>query len=121
VAALHLLAMERPAANGERFIAAAPGTYSMADMARVLKRRLGPAALRVPTRELPDWLLKVVALWSPAATMVVPHLGTVRQTSSATAERLLGWRARPFEEAVVAAAESLLRLGVVKSRTPRTR
>lgn len=115
VAALHLLAMDHPAAKGERFIAAAPGTYSMADVARVLKRRLGPAGAHVSTRELPNWLVRLAALWNPAAKMVVPHLGTVRETSSAKAEQLPGWRARPFEEAVVAAAERLLRLGVVKT------
>lgn len=115
VASLHLLAMEHPAAKGERFIAAAPGTYSLVDVARALKQRLGPAGAHVPTRELPNWLMRLVALWNPAAKMVLPHLGTVRETSSAKAERLLGWRARPFEEAVGATAESLLRLGVVKT------
>jgi dihydroflavonol-4-reductase len=115
VAALHLLAMEHPAAKGERFIAAAPGTHSMADVARVLKQRLGPVGAHVSTRELPNWLVRLAALRNLAAKMVLPHLGTVRETSSAKAEQLLGWRARPFEEAVVAAAESLVRLGVVKT------
>jgi dihydroflavonol-4-reductase len=115
VAALHLLAMVHPAAKGERFIAAAPGTYSIADLARILKRRLGPAGAHVPTRELPSWLVRLVALRNPAAKMIVPHLDTVRKTSSAKAEQLLGWRARPFEEAVVAAGESLLRLGMSKA------
>ncbi|MGC4114115.1 MAG: aldehyde reductase [Myxococcales bacterium] len=115
VAALHLLAMEHPAAKGERFIAAAPGTHSMADVGRVLRRRLGPAGSHVPTRELPNWLVRLVALRNPAVKMVVPHLGAVRETSSAKAQKLLGWSARPFEEAVVAAAESLLRLGVAKA------
>lgn len=115
VAALHLLAMVHPAAKGERFIAAAPGTYSIADLARVLKLRLGPAGANIPTRELPNWLVRLVALRNPAARMVLPHLGAVRETSSAKAEQLLGWRVRPFEEAAVAAAESLLQLGLTKA------
>ena len=115
VADLHLRAMVQPAANGERFIAAAPGTYAMADIARVLKQRLGAAAAGVPTRELPDWLVRVAAWRNPTAKMVVPHLGVVRETSGEKAERLLGWSPRSFEDAVIATAESLLRLGAMKA------
>jgi len=115
VAELHVRAMTHPAAKGERFIATAPGTWSMADIARVLKQRMGPAAAHVSTRELPSWLVRLVALRNPAAKMVLPHLGTRRETSSEKAERLLGWKPRSFEDAVVASGESLLRLDVVKT------
>jgi dihydroflavonol-4-reductase len=115
VASLHLAAMVHPAARGERFIATAPGTWSIAELARALKQRLGPEGASIPTRELPNWLVRLVALRSPAAKMILPHLGTVRQTSSEKAQRLLGWTARPFEEAAVATAQSLLRLGIVKA------
>lgn len=113
VAALHLQAMTHPAARGARFIASAPGTWSMADVARVLRRRMGRAGARVPTRELPSWLVRLAALRNPTARMVLPHLGVVRETSSERAQRLLGWSPRPFEEAVVATAQSLLRLELV--------
>ncbi|MHA7628988.1 SDR family oxidoreductase [Corallococcus sp. M7] len=112
VAALHLQAMIHPAAKGERFIASAPGTWSMADIARVLKRNLGTAGARVPTRELPNWLVRLAALRNPTAKMVLPHLGVMRETSSEKAQRMLGWAPRPFDEAVLATAESLQRLGL---------
>ncbi|ATB32336.1 hypothetical protein [Melittangium boletus] len=111
VAKLHLRAMTHPAAKGERFIAAAPGTHSIADVARVLKRKLGA---HVSTRELPNWRVRLAALHNPAAKVVLPHLGSVRETSSAKAEKLLGWSPRPFEDAVVATSDSLLKLGLVR-------
>jgi dihydroflavonol-4-reductase len=113
VASLHLTAMLNPAAKGERFIATAPGTWSMVDLARVLRRRMGGVAARLPTRELPNWIVRLAALRSPSARMLVPHLGVVRKTSSEKAQRLLGWSARPFEDALVATAESLVGLGLV--------
>lgn len=115
VADLHVRAMTNPAAKNERFIAAAPGTYSLPDIARVLKSRLGHAGARVSTREFPNFLIRVMALFNPAAKAVLPHLGAVRLTSSEKATRMLGWQPRSFEEAVVASAESVLKLGLVKA------
>lgn len=113
VASLHLLAMTHPAACGQRFIAAAAGTWSLADMASVLHARLGESARKVPRREVPDWLVRLAARFDPSIAPVVPHLGSARRTTSEKARRLLGWSPRSFEDAVVAAAESLQRLAVV--------
>ena len=63
VADLHLRAMTNPAANGERFIAVSGRIMSMLDIATVLKTRLPDAAKKVPTRQLPDWLVRVAALF----------------------------------------------------------
>ena len=49
VADLHIRAMTHPAAKGERFLAIAGDFLSMLDIAKVLKRRMGAAAKRVPT------------------------------------------------------------------------
>src|SRR5215831_8651040 len=72
VADLHLRAMTDPAAKGERFLAVAGDFLSMADVAKVLKSRMGAAAKRVPTRELPNWLLRVAALRDPAIKLILP-------------------------------------------------
>ena len=65
VADLHVRAMTDPAAKGERFLAVAGDFISVREIAAVLKTRLGPAAGRVPTRQVPDWLVRVVALFHP--------------------------------------------------------
>jgi nucleoside-diphosphate-sugar epimerase len=113
VADLHLRAMTDPAARGERFLALAGDCMSVEEMAQVLRKTMGEAAKRVPTRRLPDWLLRLVALGSPSIRELVPNLGIVRRASNAKARRLLGWSPRSNEEAVVATAESLLRLGLL--------
>jgi dihydroflavonol-4-reductase len=113
VADLHLRAMTDPAANGERFIASSGDLMSMLDIARVLKARLGDAARKVPTRELPNWLVRVASRFDPKLRPLVPLLDSTRRATSAKAQRLLGWRPRSPEEALVATAESLIKFGVV--------
>jgi nucleoside-diphosphate-sugar epimerase len=111
---LHLLAVTHPAAKGERFLAVAGDFMSMLDIAKVLKRRLGSSAKKVPARQLPDWLVRIAALRDPAVKLILPELGKVKNATNEKAKRVLGWAPRSNEEAIVATAESLARLGLVK-------
>lgn len=114
VADLHIRAMTSPAAKGERFIAVSGSAVSMLDIAKILKARMGDAAAKVPTRNLPNWLVRIVAIFDPGIRALLPLLGNVRNATSAKAERVLGWKPRPIEDAIVASAESLIKFGVVK-------
>jgi nucleoside-diphosphate-sugar epimerase len=86
---------------------------SMLDIAKVLKTRLADAAKRVPTRQLPNWFVRFVGLFDSRVRPMVPLLDSTRHASSAKAERVLGWRPRPREDAIVATAESLIKFGIV--------
>lgn len=114
VADLHLRALTDPAAAGERFIATAGDFLSMQAIAQALRDRLGPAADKVSTRVLPDWLVRFVARFSAAARQAAtPELGRTKTASSAKARAMLGWEPRPAEDALAATGESLIRLGLV--------
>ena len=113
VADLHLRAMTHPAAKGERFIAVSGGLMSMLDIAKVLKAHLAGAAKKVPTRQLANWFVRFVGLFDSRVRPMVPLLDSTRHASSAKAERVLGWRPRPREDAIVATAESLIKFGIV--------
>ncbi|REK18972.1 MAG: aldehyde reductase [Planctomycetota bacterium] len=115
VADLHLRAMTHPAARGERFLAISGDFLSMRGIAGVLKSRLGEAAKRVPTRQLPNWLLRLASLMDPAVKQILPELGRNRNATSEKAQQLLAWNPRPREDAIVATAESLIRLGLLKN------
>jgi nucleoside-diphosphate-sugar epimerase len=115
VADLHLRAMTNPAAKGERFLAVAGDFMWMTDIAKVLKSRLGQTARRVPTRELPTWLVRLAAFRDPAIQLILPELGKFKNATNAKAKRVLGWSPRSNEEAVLATAESLMRLGLLKA------
>jgi len=113
VADLHLRAMTHPAARGERFIATSGDVMSMLAIATILRERLGDAARKVPTRELPSWLVRVAARFDRTLKTVVPLLDSTRHATSAKAERLLEWRPRSPEDAIMATAESLIKFGIV--------
>ncbi|ANT54141.1 SDR family oxidoreductase [Mesorhizobium amorphae] len=115
VADLHLRAMADPAAKGERFLAASGDSLWMVEIARLLKLRLGKSASKVSTRVLPNWFVRVVALFNPAMKGIVPHLGVTMNASGEKAQRVLGWAPRSREEAIVATAESLVRLRLVNT------
>ena len=114
VADLHLRAMTDPAAAGERFLAVAGDFLWIREIARALRRQLGASARKVPTRQLPNWLVRLAALRDPAIRQILPELGMHKNASSAKARRVLGWSPRPPQDAVVATAESLLRLGLLR-------
>ncbi len=114
VAGLHIRAMTHPAARGERFLAVAGDFLSVLDIAKILKSRMGAAAKRVPTRELPDWLVRLAAFRDPAVKLILPELGKVKNATNAKARRILDWAPRSNEESIVATAASLVRLGLLK-------
>ena len=114
VADLHIRAMTDPAAKGERFLAAAGDFMSMLDIAKVLKARMGASGKRVPTRQLPDWLVRLGAMRDSAAKQILPELGKRKDATNEKARRMLGWAPRSNKEAIVATAESLVRLGLLK-------
>jgi dihydroflavonol-4-reductase len=112
VADLHIRAMTAPEAAGQRFIAA--GTYAwMGELAALLRARLGADAAKVPTRRVPDFVLRLAGLFDADLKSVTPGLGLKHDYSSAKAQSLLGWKPRPLEETVLDCARSLIAAGAV--------
>jgi len=111
---LHIRAMTHPAAKGERFLAVAGNFISFVDIAKILKDRLGAAAKRVTTRQLPDSLVRIFAMLDPSVKMILPELGKVKNATNEKAKRMLGWSPRSNEDSIVATAESLVRLGLLR-------
>ena len=108
VADLHLRAMTDPSASGERFLALAGDFVSLGEVAGLLRARLGDRARRVPTKTVPDAVVKVAALFVRSLAPLIPELGKNKNASNAKARRLLDWNPRSAEEALLSTAESLL-------------
>ena len=88
---------------------------SIQQIARILKEGAGDAARKVSTRRLPNWLVRLVALFDPQVKGVLPELGKRKNASNEKARRLMGWAPRSPCDAVLATARSLLELGLVKA------
>ena len=113
IADLHVRALNAPGMAGERFIAS--GRFmKLREIAAVLRAELGPQAHRVTTRNMPDWLVRVVARFNPLAKAVVGELGSVRHQDASHAKAVLGWATRPVEQSIADTARCLIELGIVK-------
>ncbi|KQO60053.1 NAD-dependent epimerase/dehydratase family protein [Curtobacterium sp. Leaf261] len=117
VAAAHVAAVTVPEARGQRFIVGTgEPAVRLARIGAVLRAHLGGAASRVSTRRVPSVLIRIRALWDPAAKGVAADLGYVKRVSNERLRTVLGVEPRPAEEAIVAAGESMVAAGLVGPR-----
>lgn len=112
VAAAHVAAMTSPAAAGERFLLGDRFIW-FRDVAEILTREFPGHASKIPSRDIPGWMVHLIALINPPAKQLLPELSRERHISSEKARRVLGWQPRTSEEAVIAGARSLVEAGVV--------
>jgi dihydroflavonol-4-reductase len=112
VADLHVKAMLAPEAGGERYIAVAEFLW-LAEVAAVLRRELGSDAKKVPTREVPDLLVKVMGRFDPSVGSIVNQLGKKLTYSSAKARTELGWSPRPVADSIADTRRRKVELGRV--------
>jgi nucleoside-diphosphate-sugar epimerase len=112
VAALQVKAMIAPEAGGERFIAVTEFLW-MAEVAATLRRELGDDASKVPTRGVPNLLVRAMALFDPGIRSITNQLGKKLTYSSEKAETTLGWTPRPLEQTIAETGRSMVDLGVV--------
>ncbi len=117
VADLHLRAMTSSEAKGQRFLALAGDVLSLHDIALMLKNKMGDEAKNVTTKVLPNWIVRIAALFNPAAKNIVPQLGRIKNASNEKARTILGWTPRTNEEAIMASVESIVRFGLIKKST----
>jgi len=113
VAALHLLAMTRPEAKGQRFLASSGPSLSVLQLSLMMRARFGALAAKAPRHEIPTWLLRALAPFVPAVRAVVPQLGMSVSATSAKAQRLLGWSARSNEDSITDMVESFVQFGLL--------
>jgi nucleoside-diphosphate-sugar epimerase len=117
VAAAHVTALSVREAAGQRFICA-NDDRSIRDVARVLQRRFAADGLRIPTRALPDFAFRVLALFDPSLRLVAHFLGIPERVDNHRIREVLGWQPRPIEASIIEMAQSMLDQGVVNARKP---
>lgn len=112
LADLILQAMNSPAAAGKRFIANG-ASISLPEFANILHRAVLGRGYQVPTRILPDILVRLIALFIPKIRNVSEALNWNYSFSTEQARSVLGWQPRLYEQTVVDMAESLIEHKVV--------
>ena len=112
VAELHIRAMTFPHAAGQRYLATASDFIPMVEIARFLQNALGPAASRIKARELPNFIIRLVALYDKTARLIVPELGKTKHASNVKARTTFDWAPISNEEAIASSGRSVMDLGL---------
>lgn len=112
LANIHIKALMSDAAAGQRFLATGEFMW-MTDIARTLREQLGAQAYKVPTRRIPDFVMRIMARFRPELREITVSLGRKHRHSIDKANRILVWQPRPPAETVVDCAKSLLDWKVV--------
>jgi len=112
VASAHVSAMTTPEAAGQRFCCVTEFLW-MTEIATILNHHFGKRGYKVATRQLPDFLVRLVALYDKPTRTVLDGLGKRTDVSNERIKRLLDWKPRSAEEMIVALGESLIEHGAV--------
>ncbi|GAA3614428.1 aldehyde reductase [Kineosporia mesophila] len=114
VAAAHVAAMSTPAAAGQRIlVSTGQPAMAMRHIGEVLKANFGEAAKKVPSRRIPDFIVRLTARFKPEFRPVAADLGFVKQVSNDRLTRILGLSPRSPEQAIVDSARSLINKSLV--------
>jgi hypothetical protein len=90
-------------------------SITLPEIAATLHSRVGKRASRVPTREVPDWAVRIAARVAPGLATIADLLGDPKRVSTAKVTELLGWQPRSGADTVTATAESLLGMELVRA------
>jgi dihydroflavonol-4-reductase len=107
IADLHIRAMTHPDAAGQRFLGAGEFLW-MGDIARVLRERIPQYARRIPSRNIPDFVVRVIALFDRTLATRMFELSKIRRVDASKAARILGWKPRSAADSVTDCAKSLI-------------
>jgi dihydroflavonol-4-reductase len=107
LADLHIRAMTADAAAGQRFIAAGEFMW-MKDMAKTLRAQLGEQGAKVPTRRLPDFVVRLLLPFMANLRSLAPLLGRRFPLNTDKSRKVLAFAPRPAAITLIDCARSLL-------------
>ena len=112
VAVLHRLAYESPETVGRRFLCSS-GFRWLKEMSTFLRENFPEYRKKIPVREMPNFLLKIISIFDRSVARFVSDLEIKKEVNVSPAHKVLGWQPRSPEESIEAGARSLIDLGIV--------
>ncbi|MEM8967510.1 MAG: aldehyde reductase [Bacteroidota bacterium] len=111
VAEAHIKALEYREAPGNRYLCA-NGFLQFKDVANILRQHF--PRRKVPSRTLPDFMVRLFSYVDQETKPVLNDLGAQRLIDNSKIKEELDWQPISLEESVKDTAESLIRLNIVK-------
>lgn len=112
VADMHVAALEKPEAIGQRYLATADYTPfpKVADILREAYPDRG-----ITRRHVPDWIIKLLARFGGPTRQIINDIGNEKIFDGKKGEALLGRKYIPARQSILDTAEAAIKLGLVKA------
>lgn len=117
VAVAHMKALTAPGIAGKRFVCCVDQAW-LHEVAQILADRYNRSGFNVPSKVLPDFLVRIGAFFSPALRRAAPHVGRTRKVDNGAIIKALGIEFRPVEDMIIDMADRLIELGLAKPSRP---
>jgi nucleoside-diphosphate-sugar epimerase len=103
VAEMHVAALEKPEAIGERYLATAEYVPF-------------PPTHKVTMRTVPDWIIRLIAMFGGPARQIINDIGNEKIFDGSKGEKLIGHPYIPARQSIHDTAEAAFELGLIRTR-----
>lgn len=110
VAALHIAALEKPEAEGQRYLATAE--YMPFPAVADILRDAYPDR-NVTRKFVPDWIIRLIARFGGPTRQIINDIGNEKHFDGRKGEALLGRKFIPARQAILDTADAAIRLGLL--------
>lgn len=112
VAAMHVAALDKPESIGQRYLCTGP-FMTFEQVADVLRGAYPERKITI--KVVPDWIIRILAALGGPVRQIINDVGNEKHFDGSKGEVLLDRPYRSNEEAILSAAESAIRLGLLKT------
>ena len=112
IAKAHVACIGNKKVGGRRLIVGKE-VKRLVELSQLIAEAMPEYAKKLPKKELPNFMVKLISYIDSSAKMMIPDLGILMQTDTSYAEELLGFKFKPAKDCMAENARSVVRLGLV--------
>ena len=112
VAKSHVACIRNKKVGGRRLIVGKE-VKKLVELSQIMAEAMPEYAKKVPKKELPNFMVKLISYIDSSAKTMIPDLGIMMQTDTTYAEDLLGFKFKGAKDCISENAKSVVKLGLV--------
>ena len=112
IAKAHVACIGNNKVGGRRLIVGKE-VKKLVELSQLMAEAMPAYAKKLPKKELPNFMVKLISYLDSSAKMMIPDLGILMQTDLSYAEELLGFKFKAAKDCMAENAKSVVRLGLV--------
>ena len=112
IAKAHVACIDNNKVGGRRLIVGKE-VKKLVELSQLMAEAMPEYAKKLPKKELPNFMVKLISYIDSSAKMMIPDLGILMQTDTSYAEELLGFKFKPAKDCITENAKSVVQLGLV--------